>query len=167
MPRPHPLLGPLGDVVGTWEGDGNGTLPGTDDFTWHEVLQITTPGTPVLAWSQRTTRPDGSPFHAEDGWLRVPPELQTDDGPTRVELAVTSPTGILEACAGTLEVDGAGWVVDASSTSIARTDAAGRVTSTRRRWALEGHVLVVDFWMSTPRLPDTFHHLTVRLERTT
>lgn len=171
MPDAHPLLGPLAELVGTWEGTGTGRLPGQPDFSWQEQLRVATPGTPVLSFQQRTTRPDGTPFHAEDGWVRVPPELQEDQpaGRARVELAVTSPTGILEALSGTLQQadDGvAGFVMEATSAMLARTPAAGRVTETRRRWTWDGEVLVVEFWMATPEHPQPFHHLTAHLHRT-
>ncbi len=168
MPEPHPLLGPLTAAVGAWQGDGTGHLPGAPEFTWHERLVCATPGTPVLSFSQRTTRPDGSPFHAEDGWVRVPPELQTDgDGVAAVEVAVASPTGVVEALAGTLRPTTDGFVLDASSTTVAGTPAAGRVHETRRRWTWDGEELVIDFWMATPGHPDRFHHLTTRLRRAT
>lgn len=167
MPDPHPLLGPLVDVLGTWTGQGVGHLPDAPEFTWDERLEVTTAGTPVVSFRQRTTRPDGSPFHAEDGWVRVPPELQAEDGgrPREVELAVTSPTGVLEALAGTLTATAHGFVLDASSTMLARTPAAATVNRTRRRWTWDGDDLLVEFWMATPRHPETFHHLTTRLRR--
>ena len=165
MPDPQPLLGPLGEVVGTWSGTGSGRLPGQPDFTWQEQLTLTTPGTPVLAFSQRTRRPDGSPFHAEDGWVRVPPELQAPGEDAVVELAVTSPTGVLEALSGRLATTSSGFVLDATSTTVVGTDAAATVHETRRRWTLDGEELTVDFWMATPSHPDRFHHLKTRLRR--
>lgn len=168
MPDPHPLLGPLATAVGTWTGSGTGRLPGEPSFTWQERLVLTTPGTPALAFQQRTTRPDGTPFHAEDGWVRVPPELQEEGArAATVELAVTSPTGVLEACSGTLTSTPSGFVLDATSTAVVGTAGARTVHGTRRRWMLDGQELVVDFWMATPRHPTTFHHLTSRLRRTT
>lgn len=167
MPAPHPLLGQLAELVGTWEGTGTGHLPDRPDFTWHERLRIATPGTPALAFHQRTTRPDGSPFHAEDGWVRVPPELQEDEphGGRRVEMAVTSPTGVLEALAGRLEPTAEGLVLEARSEMLARTPAAAQVHQTRRRWTWDGETLVVAFWMATPAHPEPFHHLTAHLHR--
>lgn len=165
MPEPHPLLGPLAAVVGTWEGRGTGRLPGEPDFTWHERLTCVTPGTPVLSFQQRTTRPDGSPFHAEDGWVRIPPELQPAGEVAAAEVAVASPTGVIEALAGTLTPTPGGFVLDVTSTVVAGTPAAGKVHETRRRWTHDGDELVIDFWMATPRHPDRFHHLTTRLRR--
>lgn len=169
MPEPHPLLGPLADLVGTWVGEGTGRLPGQPDFTWHERLRIEHVGTPALAFHQRTTRPDGGPFHAEDGWIRVPPELQEDqpEGLRQVELAVSSPTGILEALTGTLRTTPVGFELEASSAMLARTPAAGQVIDTRRRWTSDGTMVTIEFWMATPTHPEPFHHLTARLERQT
>jgi hypothetical protein len=166
--EPHPLLGPLGSLVGTWRGDGTGHLPDQPDFTWREQLRVTTAGTPACSFHQRTTRPDGTPFHAEDGWVRVPPELQDEAATsTRVELAVVSPTGVLEALAGTMTPTSNGLVLEAASTTVERTPAAAVVHTTRRRWTLDGDELVIDFWMATPRHPEPYHHLTSRLRPAT
>lgn len=165
MPDAHPLLGPLAAVVGDWVGEGVGRLPDQPDFAWRERLSITTPGTPVLAFAQRTKRLDGTPFHAEDGWVRVPPELQAGGGDAAVELAVTSPTGVLEALAGTMTTTADGFVLDSTSTDVIGTPAAATVHETRRRWTLAGDELTIDFWMATANHPDRFHHLTSRLRR--
>lgn len=165
MPSPHPVVVPLAPLLGTWVGEGEGWLPDGRSFTWRERLHVEHGGGPALAFHQRTVRPEGGPFHAEDGWLRVPPELQAPDAPLRVELAVTSPTGILEALAGTADVTDEGLEVDVHSTAVTATPAAGEVLGTRRRWILDGDTLGVDFWMSTPAFPDRFHHLTARLTR--
>lgn len=169
MAEPHPLLGPLAELVGTWVGEGTGHLPDQPDFAWSERLEIGHVGTPALAFHQRTTRPDGGPFHAEDGWVRVPAELQEDQpaGQWQVELAVTSPTGILEALSGTLRTLPDGFELAASSAMLARTPAAGQVIDTRRRWTWDGAGLTVEFWMATPTHPEPFHHLTARLHRRT
>ncbi len=164
-PEPHRLLGPLVGLVGTWVGGGTGQLPGREMFGWRERLTIEQAGTPVLAFHQRTNRGDGTPFHAEDGWVRVPPELQTDGQEPVIEMVVASPTGVLEALSGGATSSADGCVLDASSTAIARTDAAGHVLDTRRRWTLDGDNLIIDFWMATPNDPELFHHLTSRLER--
>lgn len=170
-PSPHPLVEPLLGLVGTWRGDGVGSLPGGDPFHWAERLEVGHGGTPALWFRQRTTRPDGTPFHAEDGWVRVPPELPPDgQGHRRVELAVASPTGVLEALDGTVETAVAApsaIVLDASSTTTSATTVAATVAATRRRWTLSGDTLTVEFWMATPAHPEMFHHLTARLRRDT
>lgn len=167
MPSLHPLLGPLAGLVGVWTGQGTGQLPGQPSFVWRESLVIEHVGTPACSFRQRTTRPDGDPFHAEDGWIRVPPELQSDEpeGRRQVELVVTSPTGILEALSGTLQTTAGGFELQATSAMLARTPSAGHVTDTRRRWALDGDELTCEFWMATPTNRDPFHHLSARLHR--
>ena len=162
----HPSVRPYRALVGTWTGQGSGVLPGGEPFTWDERFVVTSPGPPALAFSQRTRRPDGGPFHAEDGWVRLPPERQVQDGATAVvELAVTSPTGVLEALDGTLSLDGSAITLEAASTSVLGTTSAGEVTTTRRRWTLADDTLTVEFWMATPAFPDQFHHLTAHLTR--
>ena len=167
MPEPHPAVVPLAALLGEWAGEGDGQLPDGRSFAWRERLRVEHGGGPALAFHQRTTRPEGGPFHAEDGWLRLPPELQADapDGRFLVELAVTSPTGILEALSGVATPTGTGVEVDAANTALATTEAAGEVLATRRRWVLDGDTLVVDFWMATPAFPERFHPLTSRLTR--
>ena len=163
-PSPHTLVVPLLGLVGVWVGDGSGSLPGGEPFEWQERFEIGHGGTPALWFRQRTTRPDGSPFHAEDGWLRVPPELQDDADDLAVEAAVAGPTGVLEALVGRCST-GAGVVVDVHSTGVVGTPASAPVLSTRRRWTLTGDVLMVEFWMATPTFPERFHHLTAELRR--
>lgn len=162
---PHPLVAPIVGLVGVWTGSGTGRLPGGDEFRWDERFEIGHAGTPGLWLRQRTRRPDGSPFHAEDGWVRVPPERQPAEGPAVVELAVTSPTGVLEALAGTATARAGHVEIDATSTAVVGTPAAATVHRTRRRWQLDGDELRVDFWMATPDHPDTFHHLSALLGR--
>lgn len=165
-PTIHPAAAALGEFVGTWSGGGTGQLPGGDPFAWTEELEVGHAGAPALWFRQRTRRPDGSPFHAEDGWIRTPPELQDVDGTgTWVELVVASPTGVVEALDGMVTSEGGATTLDASSTTVARTAAAGLVLQTRRRWVVAGDELRVDFWMATPAHPTRFHHLTGRYER--
>lgn len=165
-PPPHPLLEPLLGLVGVWTGEGTGQLPEHEPFGWRERFEVGHGGTPAMWFRQRTSRPDGSPFHAEDGWVRVPPELQTGDGDDlRLEVAVASPTGVLEALAGTATVAAGSVVVDVSSTSVVGTEAAAEVHRTRRRWELEGDRLTCLFWMATPAHPVPFHHLTATFHR--
>lgn len=173
-PVPHPLVTPFAGLVGTWVGDGVGRLPGRDEFTWRERFEVGHAGTPALWFRQRTRRPDGSPFHPEDGWVRLPPELQGDavagalvdrGVAARAEVVVASPTGIVETLAGDLLPADDGCLLDVSSTTVARTPAAGEVLATRRRWTLTGDRLVTEFWMATPAEPDGFHHLTATLHR--
>lgn len=161
MDEVHPDLRAAAPLVGTWTGDGEGHFPGLDDFAWTERMDVVSSGAPALSWRQRTRRPDGSPFHAEDGWLRLPPAAP--DG--TAELTVAQPTGIIEAHAGTLVVDGDGLVLDVSATAVAGTPTARTVRATRRRWRLVGDELHVDMWMATPRVPELTHHLVAVLHR--
>jgi len=155
----HPDLDGLAGLVGTWSGPGEGHFPTTDDFAWDERMEVLAPpGRPVLAFRQRTTRPDGTPFHAEDGWVRVVP-----DG---LELTVAQPTGIVEVHAGSLATTD-GVVCDWTSTAVVGTPTARTVVAVRRCWQLVGDDLRLDLWLHTPAVDELTHHLTARLARVT
>ena len=159
---PHPALAPLGALVGTWVGQGEGHFPTIEPFAWRERMEVAASPKPVLAFRQRTTTPDGSaPMHAEDGWVRVLP-----DGPEDAcELVVAQPTGLVEAHAGTWVRDGDALVLDWTSGTVAGTPSAVTVLGTRRRWVLREDLLVVDLWMATEAVVDLTHHLTAHLRR--
>lgn len=159
----HPALEGIAGLVGTWQGAGEGHFPTIEPFTWRETMTVAAPpGRPVLAFRQRTLRPDGTPFHAEDGWVRALP-----DGPTgALELTVAQPTGIVEAHAGGHTTDGAAMVCDWTTTAVVGTPGARTVHGVRRRWRLTGDELVLDLWLWTPAVDGLTHHLSARLERT-
>jgi hypothetical protein len=153
-PALHPALADLGGLVGTFEGPGHGDYPTIAPFDYHERVVLGHDGRPVLAYRQRTWRPDRSaPMHLEAGYLRAL-------GEGRVELVVAQPTGVAEVHAGRC---GPGWF-EVASTAVARTASAKDVRSVRRRFALDGATLVTDLWMSYAGHHDT-HHLRSTLRR--
>ena len=68
----HPQLGPLGGLLGTWEGRGAGSYPTIEPFRYHEQVHFGHAGKPFLTYQQKTWDEDnGAPLHAEVGYLRV------------------------------------------------------------------------------------------------
>jgi hypothetical protein len=68
----HPQLGPLGGLLGTWEGKGAGSYPTIEPFRYHERVEFSHVGKPFLTYQQKTWDEDnGAPLHAEVGYLRV------------------------------------------------------------------------------------------------
>ena len=151
-PPAHPALGPLGALVGTWRGDGEGAYPTIERFRYVEELTFAHDGRPVLAYRQRTWDADsGAPLHAESGFLRGPA-----DG--RAELVVAQPTGLVEAAV--LHVSGGAddLVLAGERATLTRTPGARPVEDVRRRLALHAGALHVDLWMTFAGHADT-HHL--------
>jgi hypothetical protein len=160
-PELHPALEPLAGLVGTWEGEGSGHYPTIEPFSYGERITFGHVGKPFLTYEQRTWRPDdGTPMHAEAGYLRVVPGVAI--GALAVEWVLAHPTGIAEIEEGRY-VDG---VLDLHATTVGRTATAKPVHALRRRVLLDGDVVSYDLWMAHGRTPET-HHLTAQLHRTT
>ena len=171
----HPQLGPIGDLLGTWEGPGAGSYPTIEPFRYHERVTFGHVGKPFLTYQQRTWDADnGAPLHAEVGYLRVVAGAVPvddadagDDGPTlaatplRLEFVLAHPTGIAEVEEGTL-ADG---VLRLSTTTVGRTTTAKLVRSVRREFRLDEDELSYDLWMAHADTPET-HHLHATLRRT-
>jgi len=154
----HPALGPLGRLVGTWRGEGEGAYPTIAPFRYREEIVLAHDGRPVLAYRQRTWRLDADvPMHVESGYLRGPV-----DG--RVELIVAQPTGIAEVASMALREESGVLVLDGARAALQRTASAKDVVDVRRRFTLEGDALHYDLWMSYAGHEDT-HHLRAVLHR--
>jgi hypothetical protein len=169
----HPELGPLGDLIGTWEGLGAGDYPTIDPFRYHEQVTFGHVGKPFLTYQQRTWNPDnGVPMHAEVGYLRaiagaVTVEPVEGEDPTfaatpiGLEFVLAHPTGIAEVEEGTF----AGGVLRLRTTTVGLTSTAKRVRALRREFRLDGDELAYDLWMAHADTPET-HHLHAVLRRT-
>ncbi len=156
-PPVHPDLGPLEQLLGAWEGDGDGDYPTIDAFRYRERVTFGHVGKPFIAYSQRTWHPEhGGPMHAETGYLRV-----VGATPLAVEFVLAHPTGIVEVEEGTFDAG----VLRLRTTSIGLSETAKDVRSLRREFRLDGDELVYDLWMAYADVPET-HHLHATLRRT-
>lgn len=127
----HPACAPLAFLLGTWQGTGTGVYPTIDDFSYAEEISFTHVGKPFVAYGQKTKdASSGLPLHTEAGYLRP-------QGDGRVELVLVQPSGITELLEGTVESRD----VQLASTAVLGTASAKPVTSTERRFWVDGDVL--------------------------
>src|SRR5918992_4914404 len=71
QPSMHPLVQPLGFLIGTWTGEGKGEYPSIESFTYGEEVRFWTVGRPWIGYSQRTWNLDShAPMHSEMGFWR-------------------------------------------------------------------------------------------------
>lgn len=148
----HPDIAPIGALLGTWRGEGAGSYPTIDSFSYLEEVTFGHAGKPFLAYSQKTrSAATGLPLHAETGYWRL------IDG-RRVEVVLAHPTGILELLVGTYIAN----VFDLSSQAVTRSPTAKSVTATRRRFELIDGELHYEVSMAAVGKPMT-HHLSAVL----
>lgn len=158
MPELHPDLVVLAPLLGTWQGEGEGSYPTIEPFGYLETVTFGHVGKPFFAYAQRTTaRSDGRPLHAEQGYLRQP-------APGHLELVVAHPTGITEVELGTVEASAGALVLVLATTTVASTPTAKRVDAVERRFTLDGDVLSYTLAMAAVGEPMT-HHLAATLRR--
>ena len=151
-----PALAPVAALVGTWRGEGAGSYPTIDDFSYTDEVVFTDVGKPFLHYVQRSWSPDGTPMHTETGYLRIP-EAGT------AELILAQPMGQTELAEGTVTAEADALVVELQA-RLACSATAKHVDSTRRRYELAGNTLVTTFAMAAGGQPMT-HHLYSRLQR--
>ncbi|MFJ3670556.1 FABP family protein [Streptomyces sp. NPDC090106] len=159
-PAPHPLLGPVLALLGTWHGRGHGEYPTlAEDFTYAQVVTFSHDGRPFLHYEARAWLLDaeGAPLRPaarESGWWRLRPE-------GRVEALITQPTGIAELAVG----HAADGTVDLSTDQVAVTPTAKDVEATRRRYTLtDADTLTFAHELAAVGQP-LQHHLAATLRR--
>lgn len=92
----HPSLGPLGWLLGTWEGVGVGDYPTIEAFRFGQRIEVTSTGSPVLQWSTQAWILDDEgalvrPAASERGFWRMPEGARPP-----VELVLAHGTGHVE-----------------------------------------------------------------------
>lgn len=159
--RLHPDVAPLGCLLGTWVGEGEGDYPTIEPFRYREEVVFGHVGKPFLAYRQATVRLDtGLPAHAEAGYLR-------GVGGPRVELVLAHPSGIAEVAEGDAVAgpDGTTLTLHLRSTDVVTTATAKEVRRVERRIVVVGDTLRYELAMQAVGQPHQ-HHLTAELERT-
>jgi hypothetical protein len=135
----HPDLAGLSFLLGTWRGEGEGTWPGGDPFTFGEEVAFEHVGEPYLLYQQRSWEiDDGGAIHLERGFLRPSPS-------GRIELVLAHPLGVAEVAEGTVH----GPTLEVATTAVALTSTGSPVTELRRRLRVDGDVLTYDLDMAT------------------
>ena len=86
---PHPQLGSLQRLIGSWQGEGRGRWGQGEPFTYLETAEFSHTGKPLLVYLQRTRSPAGEAMHTECGYWRA-----ADDG--SVELVLAHGLGVVE-----------------------------------------------------------------------
>ena len=169
---PHPAVAHLAALLGTWRGDGRGDYPTIEPFEYREEVTIGHVGKPFLAYSQRTAGTDGSPLHAESGYLRPA-------GERGLEALVVHPSGISEMLLGEVTETHFGLLVtlragtdgdaadgDAAASASNRCGAGGRVLltptakrvdATERRVSVDGDTMRYEVRMAAVGEPMTLH----------
>ena len=157
-PALHPDVAALACLLGRWSGEGEGSYPTIEPFSYREEISFGHAGKPFLAYRQATVRLDtGLPAHAEMGYLR-------GTGPGRVELVMAHPTGVAEVAEGTVDATPDGLTLRLRSTSVTGTPTAKDVRSIERSLTVEGDTLHYDLSMAAVGQPHQ-HHLHAELHR--
>lgn len=151
-----PNLAPVASLLGTWRGEGAGSYPTIDDFSYSEEITFTDVGKPFLHYVQKTRGPSGAPMHTETGYLRIP-------GDGAAEFVLAQPTGQTELCEGTLHTDGDTVVLEFHA-SLLNSATAKQVSSTHRRYEFTGDAVTTTFAMAAVGQLMT-HHLRSVLRR--
>jgi hypothetical protein len=143
----HTEVAPLSFLLGRWAGEGEGSYPTIEPFSFGEEITLSHVGKPFLAYAQRTwSLDDGRPLHAETGYWRCPT-------PTHVELVVAHPTGVVEVSEGPL----AATAVVLTSTTVGRTGSAKDLTAVVRRIDVDHDRLTYALDMAAVGVPLTPH----------
>ena len=154
-PKPHPQLGTLARLLGTWRGRGRGVYPSITAFDYDEEVRFWHSGKPWLGYEQRTwSVGDGNPMHSEVGFWR-PGEEGT------IEIVIAHAFGIGEVQEGRI----LGNRVEVTSKTLASTPTANEVKELTRVFEIEGDRLNYEVSMAFGDHP-LQNHLTASLERT-
>ncbi len=155
MVEVHPSLEPVAGWLGTWSGRGRGEYPTIEPFEYDETITLGHAGKPLMAYTQRTTAPDGGrSLHAESGFWR-----RGETG--TVELLVAHASGHLELAEGA-------WTpseLAVRSTAVVGSSSAKSVVAIERIFRLDGDSITYDLAMAAVGVPMT-QHLHAELHRT-
>ncbi|MFV0494414.1 peroxynitrite isomerase [Mycobacterium sp.] len=154
----HANLSELAPLVGTWSGRGAGDYPTIEPFEYREEVSFSHVGKPFLIYWQKTQSVvDGTPMHAETGYLRVPE-------PGQLEFVLSHPSGITEIEVGTYTVRAGVIELEMTASSIGQAPSAKEVSVLGRSFRIDGDELSYSLQMGAVGLP-LQHHLSAVLHR--
>jgi hypothetical protein len=148
-PELHDDVALLASLLGTWIGEGTGSYPTIEPFTYRETLGFDHVGEPYLLYIQESWSPDGEPLHFERGFLRP------GASPGDVELVLAHPIGVTEIAYGRL--DTGRLSLSAGEATIGRAATGSDVQGLERRYHVDGDALTYELDMATGTTPMTLH----------
>ena len=156
----HPLLEPLGWLVGTWHGLGVGGYPTIEDFRYEQEISFAHDGRPFLAYESKTwlIDVDGKrirPSGRESGFWRA-------TGDRALEVVLAHPTGLVEVYVG----ESTFTKVELATDVVARTTTAKDVAALKRLYGKVEDDLAYAIDMAAVGQP-LQSHLSARLQRAT
>ena len=142
----------LQDMLGgTWKGEGRGSYPTIQDFTYTETTSFTHVGKPWISFNQSTkSKESGAPLHSESGFLRLLPE-------GKIELVVAHAFGIVEIYTGSIQELEDHIVLELRSAAVVSSPSAKVVESTERLIEVYPDLLRYSFLMAIPDYPHQLH----------
>jgi hypothetical protein len=148
------------ELIGTWQGVGEGQYPTIEPFRYRETTEIVERvDHPALRIDQQTWKetPEGEVVsHWETGLLRI-----SSDGSAVLHDAQP---GRSETLAGSWRPDGDGWLMTFASTGVAGDD---RVIASTRQYRIRPAELVYEMHMETTATRHMSIHLRATLRRST
>jgi hypothetical protein len=160
MSRDPGVEGIVAELVGTWNGVGEGRYPTIDSFRYRETTEIVERADhPALRIDQQTWKemPDGEVVsHWETGLLRI-----SSDGSVILHDAQG---GRSESMVGSWCRDGSGWLMTLATTGVAGDD---RVVASTRQYRIDPGQLTYEMHMETTATRRMSIHLKANLQRST
>lgn len=158
MRRDPKVAAIVAELVGVWEGEGEGEYPTIDSFHYREVTEfVERDDHPDLRFDQRTWKNiDDNEIvsHWETGLLRI-----SGDGTARIHNAQP---GRVETMLGNWSGDRPTWDLSFASTGFAGDD---RVVTATRTFRLQPGELTYEMHMETVATGELSIHLRGRLRR--
>jgi hypothetical protein len=145
----HDDVASLAFLLGTWSGEGTGSYPTIEPFSYRETLRFDHVGEPYLLYVQESWSPLGEPVHFERGFLRPGAD------PGDVELVLAHPIGVTEIAYGRL--DDGDLRMSAKNATIGRSATGSDVQGLERRYRVDGDALTYELDMAAGTTPMTLH----------
>jgi hypothetical protein len=145
-----PQLAPL---LGTWRGEGIGSVPTMEPFRYEEEIRFDDLGGDVAYVQRAWDRASGMVLHAEAGIWRA-----TSEGALVATIAQARRTEVSE---GTIREG----MIELASTATGSATGVMPVTSSRRSYRLSGDELTYEYAMATRNMATAERHLSGTVRR--